>query len=272
MSNKAVLYFDPQIIDITLYQGERKNLPMFHRDLKIHRGVDNKLHFELKDSDRKPVRSFGKTLRCIVVNPYNQQLMLTKYLEEENELKGKYILKLTPGDCQEWSSGFYTYCIIVQDADGSEELLYTTLDQNVTGRLELIDRPFPEFTPSHLIEALDWQQINSDPNPMTNNNIWVTSRFPGDAQKNYGDALQTFSILLDNFSGNFWVQGSLEDAVLTEQDWFNISVDGVSDGITYTNATGINCYNFQGNYVWIRFKYQPLPYQTGSIKKIFLKN
>ena len=272
MANKSILYYNPQITEITLYEGERKNLPMFSKDLKIFRGVDNKLHFELKNSDRQPVNMSGNNLKCIIINPYNQELMLTKYLVDENVVKGKYVLKLTPGDIQEWSAGFYIFSIVYQNVDGTEEMLYTTLDQDVSGRLEIVDKPFPAFVPAHLIKAEDWQKINNDTNIITNQNFWVTSKFAGDAQKDYSDGLQTFSILLNNFSGNFFVQGSLEDQIITEDDWFNISLDCDSDFITYTNASGISVFNFEGNYVWLRFRYQPLPYQTGSITKIWLKN
>lgn len=272
MTNRATIFYAPQRLEAVLLEGERLNFPMFHFDLKIFRGVDNKIQFDLKDSDRKPVKMFNRTFKCIIVNPFNRELMLTKYLDPIDERKGTYSLKLTPGDIQQWSAGFYNYSITLTDECGDESLFYTTLDQDVTGRLELIDKPFPAFTPSHLITKDDFIQINFDSNPVTNQNFWITSRFAGDAQKNYNDALHTFSILTNDFTGYFWIEGSLEDNPTATTGWFNISVDGISDVVYFEHDTKLNVFNFEGNYVWLRFRYQPTPYQTGSIEKIWLKN
>jgi hypothetical protein len=259
-------------MEAVLLQGERLNYPMFHKDLKLFRGVDNTIQFDLKDSDRKPVRMFNNTFKVIIVNPYNRQLMLTTYLFNEDERAGKYSLRLTPGDIQEWAGGFYHYSIILVDECGGEQMLFTTLDQDVTGRFELVDKPLPEFTPSHLIKTEDFTQIQFDSNPVTNKNFWISSRFAGDAQKNFADGLHTFSVLTENFSGHFWIEGSLEDNPTAAPAWFNISVDGISDVIKFTNSSQLDVFNFEGNYVWIRFRFQPDAYQTGNIKKVWLKN
>lgn len=272
MTVKATLFYNPQVVEATLFVGERRNLPMYHSEIKIFRGVDNVIEFSLKNSDRQPVKLFNYSFKVIVTNPYNGQLMLTKYLYNVDEQKGKYSLKLTPGDIQEWSAGFYQFCVLKIDECGDEELFFTTLDQDVTGRFELIDKPFPAFTPSHLIVPEDFTQIQFDSNIVTNQNFWVTSRFPGDAQKNFSDGLHTFSILTDNFSGMFWIEGSLEENPVLSSDWFNIPVDGISDVIQFTNSSQLDVFNFEANLVWVRFKYQPMPYQTGKIAKIWFKN
>ncbi len=272
MSNRGTLYFNPNKIEATLFEGVRRNLPMFHKDLKIYRGVDNNIQFELKNSDRQPLKMFNRTLKCIILNPFNQELMLTRYLYNTNEQKGIYTLYLTPGDVQEWSAGFYTFSVLMTDECGSEELFYTTLDQEVTGRFELIDKPLPTFTPSKLIKTEDFIQINFDSNPVTNNNILISSRLKGDAQKNFSDGLHTFSILTENFKGNMWVEGSLEDNPTTTHGWFNISVNGIDDYFRFDDVSVLDVYNFEGNYVWIRFKLQPDMDNVGKIKKIWFKN
>jgi hypothetical protein len=259
MSNKAVIFYDPLQVEAVLLVGERLNLPMFHKDLRIFRGVDNTITFNLKDSDRQPVKILGQSIRAVIVNPYNQELMLTKFLYNKDEQNGIYELRLTPGDVQQWSAGFYQYSLTLIDGDtGAETLFYTTLDQDVTGRLELIDKPFPEFVPSKLIKKDDWTLVNYNNVTQPFTVTYITSRFPGDANKDYKDALQTFSVLLKNFTGTLYLQASLEENPGTTDDgWFNVSVDPVSnaDFLSYTQATGINVYNFVGNYVWLRFKY-----------------
>jgi len=291
MSYKAVIFYDPPKVEATLFVGERWNVPLFHKELKLFRGVDNVVEFILKDSDRQPVKILGQSIRCVIINPYNQELMLTKYLYNKDELNGLYELRLTPGDIQEWSAGFYQYSLTLINGDtGQETLFYTTLDQDVTGRIEIIDKPFPEFVPSKLISKDDWTMVNYNNVRQPFTVTYVTSRFPGAALRDNHAAKQTFSLLLKKFTGTFWVQGSLEENPGEEDGWFNISVDPItnSDHLTYQEATGINVYNFDGNFVWVRFKYiqgttggQNEPYMPdphnnwrdrfGEVEKVWLK-
>jgi len=276
MPTKAVLYQDQIQVEACLFVGQKWNDPMYHKDIKIFRNVNNNIEFILKDSDRLPVKILGQSVRCIVVNPYNDELMLTRFLVNTDEQNGIYTLKLTPGDIEDWSAGFFQYCItLVNNDDGTESLFYTTLDQEVTGKIELLDAPFPKFAPSKLILPKDWTAINfNNINPPLSV-TFVTSRFPGSAFKDIHTALQTFSIKTTNFSGTFYVQGSLEENPDTSNGgWFNIPIDPTTntDNIQYNNYTGMDIYNFDGNYVWLRFQYIVFnPRPIGTIDRIWLK-
>jgi hypothetical protein len=283
VKNVAILYYIPLTLQLAQMGGERFNFPMFRKDLSIFRGVDNIIEFDIKDSFRIPVTMLQHNLKCIVTNPYNQELMLVKYLYNKDDTKGIYELRLTPGDIQTWSAGTYNFCVVATDINGIETIFYTTQDQDVTGTFQLIDKPFPAFVPSHLVRSEDFTMVNynnlaaivnqtyNTPNPITI--TFITSRFSGGAQKNLSSGLATFSILLNNFTAKFYVQGNLEENPITEDGWFNIPVDPITDGdhIDFKNAHGIHVHNFEGNYNWLRFKYEIILYNYGSVEKIWLK-
>lgn len=263
MTNKSVSYFIPQTFVITLLEGDRINLPMFRRDIKIFRGVDNNIDFELRDADRKPIKLLDRNIQIVITNPENQELMLVRNVEITDERKGKYRLKLTPGDIQSWSQGFYQFGAILIEDDGAEYPLYTDTAQNNTGKLILVDAPFPSFIPSTLLTEQNFQSVNG---------AMVSQRLRGDAQKNYQDGLQTFSVQTDNFTGKLWVQGSLEDNPTQDGEYFDIYVGSTAPYIEFTNSTITEPFNFDGNFVWIRFKYIPDSANVGNIEKIWYKN
>lgn len=273
----------PPKLELMLLDGRRLNSPMFRKDLKLFRGVDNTIEFELKDVYQMPVSLTGQDLKCIITNPFNQELMLVRHLYNKDAANGLFELRLSPGDIQKWSAGNYTFCITVTDINGIETLFYTTMDQDVTGTFELIDKPFPAFTPSYLFKSEDFvmntynnlsailnQTINT-PNPITID--FITSRVEGGAQKNLSSGLATFSVLLNHFTGKLYVQGTLEENPLTEEAWFNIPFDPIdnSDHAEFQDAHGIHVFNFEGNYNWVRFKYVVTIYNYGNIEKVWLK-
>ena len=289
MATHATLFYKPNVVQATLVtNSSRLNYPMYNMSIDIFRGVSNTIYFELKDSNRQPVKLFNNTYKLVVVDVDGDELLLTKYLFNDDEQNGKFSVTLQPGDIDTWQAGFYKYSVTQIDVNGYEQVLYTSLDQTCTGQINIVDSPFPRFVPSVLIQSTDWTQISSGALPdgadlaqyqfsMANlspsDNFFVTNRFPGAAQKSIQNTAQTFSISTLNFSGDVWLQASLDTNPTKEALWFNVSLDGGNTYSTgYTNDTSMSAYNFTGNFIWIRFKYQPYSGNTGSISKIWLKN
>lgn len=68
---------------------------------------------------------------------------------------------------------------------------------------------------------------------------------------NLRDAIHTYTYELEEFSGTLGLQGTLA-VTPTDDDWVDIlESDFVADG-----STNMVTDNFEGNYVWIRAKYQ----------------
>ena len=91
----------------------------------------------------------------------------------------------------------------------------------------------------------------------------TTNKVEGDSYYGYSDGLHTIAVKYAAFKGRIFVQGTL---VLepTETDWFNVQVQG-GVGInlggykqfpqTGTDGfTGVEGYNIQGNFAWLRIK------------------
>ena len=275
MLNKAILYYDPQTIQISTLTGASYNLPMYRKDLKIFRGVDNNISIEIKDSDRQPFVVYERQLKCYIVDSVSNELKLVKYLYNLNEEQGIYELRLSIGDTINWDSGFFYFSVVMINDDNSETLFYTTLDQEIVGTLELIDKPLPIFKKSYLIEEKDWTMNNYNQIMMPFSTDYITTRFPGDGQKDLNNSLQSFSVTMHDFTGTVWVQGSLAENPLVQADWFNIPVDPANpenDYLAYTSFSGIDSYNFTGNYIWVRFKYQVTSMNSGKIKKVWYKD
>lgn len=263
MGIKNYVYFDPQVIHVTLYEGNKINLPMYQKHIKLFRGLTNKVTIEIRDSDRKPVRVLNHNIQVFVTSPSNTDLMISKEASIVDERKGLYEFVLFPGEVQNWPAGFYTYSVILQDEDGTETPLFVDLAQNATGTFELIDKPLPAFQPSTLISPEDFLFING---------AYISGRFPGDAQKHYKDSLHSFSVNLTDFTGKLWVQGSLEEYPTQDGEYFDIHIGNLAPEVDYVNFTGIDLFSFTGNYVWIRFKYLPDISNTGTFDKIWYKN
>ena len=52
----------------------------------------------------------------------------------------------------------------------------------------------------------------------------------------------------------------------------NIAFGYIDNSINYTNFSGVEAYNFNGNIMWVRFRYEPDPANAGTIDKILYRS
>lgn len=94
------------------------------------------------------------------------------------------------------------------------------------------------------------------PNTGTTALAYSSNPVKGDGYFGNSDGLHTVQIKLTDFNGTVSMQGTLATGPL-ETDWFNVQLtDGSGNSVSsiqYNTATSIvSCYNFVGNFVWVR--------------------
>lgn len=104
------------------------------------------------------------------------------------------------------------------------------------------------------------------------------------------DGLHSISLNLEDFTGRFFIEASLETNP-TENDWFPIFLDGCNPYIEYplgvpTGTKGdtfTDAFTFEGNFIWLRARIDrsyivPTPItdseksMLGSIRKVLLNH
>jgi len=113
---------------------------------------------------------------------------------------------------------------------------------------------------SALSKGLEFSIYNSTssvavvyPNSATNTMVYNSYREKGDGYYGSSDGLHTVMYTANsNFVGTVTMQATLATAP-QESDWF--TVDGTTVNYTYMNmrnTSTVDCFNFTGNFVWVR--------------------
>jgi hypothetical protein len=95
------------------------------------------------------------------------------------------------------------------------------------------------------------------PNSATNTINYISLQVEGDGYYGSSDGLHTVMYTTtDDFVGTITMQASLATSPV-ETDWFNVNntTFTVSTSTYYDNISSsstVNCYNFTGNFVWVR--------------------
>lgn len=267
------LFQHPRVIHLTQIDNgiRNNNLSFTDQDFKVYKGADFSIDFVVRNNDRKPINLVGKDLTITILDHVAGTTMMQKSITILDEHAGKARLSLTPADVQDWDIGYYDYSILIENEDGTKNLLFTDQDQNARGWFELRQGVLPGFVPSVVVTEDEFAPFHHGemPGGVTR---YASPNFPGDAQLGFADGLHTVAIYLTSFTGTLWVQGSLEDqAPDSDADWFEINITPNQFNVAYADETGIDVFNFIANVTWVRFVYEPDVLNSGTVDQIYLK-
>ena len=230
MYSTQVYHYIPRQI-VVLYDGtsSRRYQTVYAKNLKLHKGVDNKLQFQFINQEEKPVDITDKEITFRFISYDGTTTLVRKTLTLLLPLTGLAQLELNAADIEDIDpqNGFYSLEIPVGSFDFP---VFVDSDSGARGKMLIVDSVLPSFIPSMEITpnvsgnatSFYSSQINTNANPI----ISVQTQYA-------------------NYVGNVTFQGST-----TGTDWYTI------DTLTFTNATS-NTYGntFVGFHPYMRLQF-----------------
>jgi hypothetical protein len=241
----------------TTYYGSQNHKPLIAYD-----GVTNDFEFFVIDNSRKPVSLANKTFKASVVNRTTKTAIITKTLVTLSTDTGSVLMRLTESDLGKLSPALYDVTITYTDNEAMVFGLYSDQNARLTYVLEVKANTATTITPSQ-----DDESLTGDTD--------TTNNFTGTAQSQNSDGTNTVVAYTTNFSGKFYAEGSLEQSP-TEAvgDWFTIQLNpgDAEDYWTFTGATGLEPFTFDGMFMWVRFRYVAAVGNEGTLDKVLYRS
>lgn len=271
------VYLYPNKIDV--YTNTLASWPteryrkVYNRNLKIYRGVDNKIELQVRNSDEKAAAITGTTLVFNLVTRDTKDLILTRDCVVQSNANGRVYVTITDDDLLDLESGFYNFTVTqeVREAINTNEYkvtsrtpLYIDSQYGAIATLEILGDVYGETVDSLLVDKFNYT------NPFTtgseNDKFYISSII--DTRPEIGPVygLHTFQLYLNNYSGELTIQGSLDEQGGTprESKWTDVET------LTLTNAN-TQYVNITGKYNWFRIKHIPTTNNTGTVDKILYR-
>lgn len=252
------------------------NQVMYQRDLKIQKGIKNKVRIQFKNSDQKNIRIYTtQTFVFSMFDVINQRLLLEKPLEvldtNTTSTKGLALLTLTESDTLNLDRTNYQYSIKVKDSDGSYTPAYSNTYYGMAGTLHLNQDILPVLKDSNKITSFEKRYDDANLRyEHLSGNIYADPAF------NSNNALHTAAFYLNGYRGTIFIEATLDNSPGVNPNYSVISSK------SYNNVTGIDYVNFNGVYSYVRFRHVPNkaptdpdndnPAYYGSIAKILYRS
>lgn len=241
--------------------GKLINNPMYNRDVKLYKGILNKIEFSIKNQDRKTLSLQDKRLNLFIHNLENTKSAVIP-LKIKDIHWGKYEARIEDWEIEDFDAGFYNAYVVAYNDEHEEEILYTGANWENRFEIEIISGVYDTFVPSKEIDInkLLYQTYK-------NNDKTLTPYYLTSIIKANESCYQGLQFYFDNFDGELTILGNNELNINENiKDWFEI------DTLKITNKDETIGKTYKCCCQWIRLKINPQGNNEGKITKILYRN
>ncbi len=219
---------------------------MYQHDLKIQKGLKNKVRVQFKNSDQKRISiSNTQTFVFSMYDAINRRLLLEKELAVldagTTSTRGLAELTLTESDTVDLDKSSYTYSVkYVDPNDGTYLPAYSNTYYGINGTVHLSEDIYPVLQPSQEVSDLQMSfNVSTDLYEYKSRAIYASPEYNGNT------ALHTMAFYLTGFKGTVYVQATLNN------DPDDLGSYSTIKTLNYNGYTGIDYVNFNGVYSYI---------------------
>lgn len=259
------VYLYPNKVNVYLnlssaWQTERYR-NVYNRTLKLYRGSDNRIDFQVKNSDQKPIEITGYQPVFVLVNDREEQI-LKKDATVQSAAGGKIYVTLSESDLWDIDKGFYRYTLILESRTTNDsgyvvsERKPTYLDSQygTTAVVEIFGDISGEPVPS--VEVNIFKETRPRSVGEEEPTFYTSSLIDAEYNTRKSSAIHTFAFHMTNYTGEIKIEASLSEGgnpgVWTELNSFQVS-----------ERSQPFYHNVEGKYKWFRIKH--LPNQINAI-------
>lgn len=221
---------------------------VYQRNLKVYRGVDNRLDFQIKNGDEKPQPITNLTVVFNMVGVESKELVVRKDCTTYDAAKGRVFVTLTQADIENIQAGHYHYSLYTETAAGVKTPLYGDSQYGAIGVIDVIDHAYGEPVPS----ASSPLRAGVAP--------FVTDEFDAKPEFNSNSGLHTFAFYSTNYVGTLAIEASLDNP--SGNTWVTLETINLNNTpITYKNVTG----------VWSRLRVKEVTKTAGTLDNVMYR-
>lgn len=246
------IYLYPNSLDVLLDLDSTVrgvNRVMYQRHLKIQKGIKNQIRVQFKNSDQKKISISTGTFVFSMFDSINHRTVIEKpieILETNTSTRGLGLLTLNESDTLDLNNSVYNFAIKKLEDDGSFTPTYSNTYYGVAGTAEVLNDAFPQLVPSQ--EVIAFQKSFNGTTMLyehKSGNIYANPEYQGNI------ALHTLAAYLTGYRGTVYIQGTLQNSPASFDKYFTIATK------TYNNFTGVDYFNFNGVFSYIRVMHIP---------------
>lgn len=232
---------------------QERNRAVYNRNLKIYRGVDNRLEFRVKNSDQKPQSVAGKSFVFNLVSRDSNALALRQDCLVDNQAEGKISVNLSSESLDDLEAGFYEYSIVYEVRQPAGGDNYTVEEKGPT----YVDSQYGVMAVAEIVANVEGEpplsfevaEFKKYVQPWHDEDYLESGIIYTGSQTVTAKSLHTLQFYFSDYTGRVTVQGSIDEGG-NPQTWADLRT------IEYIGANN-EYINIVGKYNFLRVKHMP---------------
>ena len=253
------LYNNKMVLVSNLAGDNTEFRQVYTRNIKIHRGIDNTILFEIKNGDQKPVSILNTYTPKFTMFDENKTQVLTKtgtIKETSTPLyKGQFTVTVSENDLLNVKEQFCSYNVYMVATSGDKTLTYANTHYGAKGVIKVEGDAFPGPADTYNLKTFTETGVGTD--------IYVSETITAEPAKNGNEALHTAAVYSTDFTGDVLIQATLDNTVSGSTYW------GTVGTLALSNPSTPKYINFNGVYNHLRVQYTKT---NGTIDKVLVRN
>jgi hypothetical protein len=235
---------------------------VYNRNLKIFRGVDNRVDIQLKNADQKSISAGGSSLVFNLITREGKNLVIKKDCtliadDVQNNLLGRAHVTISKTELFDIEPGFYDYSLVLETRSVIDDdeyrvigttLLYMDSQYGALGTIEIKEGIDGEVQPSAEVRSF----LLTDPlaSDASVGEFYVSDIIDTNRNTQTAQSVHTFQFYCSEFTGRVQIEGSLDNSA-TPKEWVTVSdLDFENETLLYENVVG--------KYNWFRIKHSAI--------------
>ena len=235
--------------------------PVYQRQLKVYKNIDNKLQFRVLNADQKPIAISSYTPKFLAFDE-NKKLIIehdgTAVVGDDSAAtRGLFTVTITENDLLNVDAQYLTYNVYLVDSSNNKTITYSHTDFQNSGIIYVDSGALPGPSDSYSFTQFQQENIEST--------IFYSEAKTAEPAINGNEALHTAAIYTSAYIGDVVVQATLDNVVNESTHWGDVAT------VTFTGSESEPVpVNFNGVFNHLRFKTTASP--TDKISKILVRN
>ena len=225
---------------------------VYNHNLKLYRGVDNKVEIQVKSSDQKSLNIGTVSVVFSLIGKESQELILKKDCTVEDAKSGRISVIIAESEIIDIEPGFYQFSLCTEARTNNNDGTYSV----TTRRALYIDSQYGAEATVEVGGNISGEPIDSvkivefaERGAFNTEKFYYSTLIDANPEFTVPQSQHTFQFKMTDYTGTIVIEASQETSS-APKDWFPVlSVD--------MNEQTSHYENIEGKFNWFRIKHTP---------------
>ena len=243
---------------------------VYQRTIKLYKGMENVVEFDVRNADQKRLNITGYTMKCLIMDNFNQEILTADVDTNVASCStGIGVMMVDAADLDYIKPQFLKYVLYILNPDNTKTPVYSDSQFGISGVIDLLPgtsggEPEPQILDS-FIYTIDDTIPNAYVNIYTSDAVEVNPRTDINDQHRINLEFRPLSL-----AAVVTVQATTDQVVSMATTWFDLEVFNIANTTDRLFKTYSEIEDYSNNIGWLRVKYVPTVNNTGKFDKIIV--